>query len=172
MFSFAAIDFETANRYPSSVCSVGIVVVREGEVAEKFYELIRPAPDYYSRWATGIHGLNRYDTADAALFPEVWRKIAPSLAGLSLVAHNSPFDEGCLRGVHAHYGMVYPGYTFHCTCRMARKAFPYLPNHRLGTVSAHIGYDLSNHHHALADAEACAEIALYILRSQNPYCIK
>jgi DNA polymerase-3 subunit epsilon len=38
-----------------------------------------------------------------------------------------------------------------------------LPNHQLHTVAAHCGFDLKNHHHALADAEACAAIALKIL---------
>ena len=38
-----------------------------------------------------------------------------------------------------------------------------LPNHQLQTVAAACGYDLQKHHHALADAEACAAIALYIL---------
>lgn len=33
MHDFAAIDFETANGRRSSVCSVGIVVVRGGELA-------------------------------------------------------------------------------------------------------------------------------------------
>ena len=36
-------------------------------------------------------------------------------------------------------------------------------NHQLHTVAAACGYDLQNHHHALADAEACAAIALYTL---------
>jgi DNA polymerase-3 subunit epsilon len=38
-----------------------------------------------------------------------------------------------------------------------------LPNHQLHTVAAHCGYDLRNHHHALADAEACAKIAMQII---------
>ena len=37
------------------------------------------------------------------------------------------------------------------------------PNHQLHTVAAACGYDLKNHHHALADAEACARIAMAIL---------
>lgn len=32
---FAAIDFEIANHYHSSVCSIGIVIVRAGVVVEK-----------------------------------------------------------------------------------------------------------------------------------------
>ena len=80
------------------------------------------------------------------------------------MAHNSPFDQGCLRAAHEAYGMEYPNYTFHCTCRTSRKLFGRtLPNHQLHTVAAHCGYHLAHHHHALADAEACAAIALQIL---------
>ena len=39
MRDFAAIDFETANNQRSSVCSVGVVVVRDGEIADTFYSL-------------------------------------------------------------------------------------------------------------------------------------
>ena len=56
-----------------------------------------------------------------------------------------------------------PDYEFLCTCRQSRKVFPELPDHRLDTVAGHIGFDLKNHHHALADALACAEIAKIIL---------
>ncbi len=164
MKDFAAIDFETANGERSSVCSVGVVIVRRGEIAERIYRLIRPRPDYYSYWNTRIHGLTAADTAGAADFPEVWREVAPLIEGLPLVAHNSPFDEGCLKAAFRAYGMDYPGYTFHCTCRASRRVFGgELPNHQLRTVAARCGYDLTRHHHALADAEACARIALEIL---------
>ena len=90
--------------------------------------------------------------------------MAPRIRGLPLVAHISPFDEGCLRAVFELYGMPYPGYRFYCTCRASRRTFgSSLPNHQLHTVSAACGFDLANHHHALADAEACARIALKIL---------
>ncbi|MCL2562092.1 MAG: exonuclease domain-containing protein [Rikenellaceae bacterium] len=163
MLDFAAIDFETANNYRGSACSVGVVVVRGGEITQKMYELIRPRPNFYSWFNTRIHGLATEDTDDAPEFPEVWGSIAPLIEGLPMVAHNSPFDKGCLEAVFALYEMAWPGYVFHCTCRAARRAFPALPNHKLGTVAAHIGFDLFDHHHALADAEACAAIAMRIL---------
>ena len=37
---FIAIDFETANQEPSSVCSVGVIMVREGQIVDSFYSLI------------------------------------------------------------------------------------------------------------------------------------
>lgn len=164
MLDFAAIDFETANGSRSSVCSVGVVVVRGGRRVDSFYSLIRPRPNYYSPFTTAIHGLTCADTDSAPDFAEVWREVAPRIEGLPLVAHNSPFDEGCLRAAFELYGMPYPDYRFFCTCRAARRFFGRsLPNHQLHTVSAACGFDLERHHHALADAEACAHIALRIL---------
>lgn len=97
-------------------------------------------------------------------FPEVWVKVSPLMEDLPLVAHNSPFDEGCLKAVFDMYGMTYPDYLFYCTCRASRRVLgKRLPNHQLPTVAGYCGYDLKYHHHALADAEACARIAIEIL---------
>ena len=57
MKDFAAIDFETANEQRTSVCSVGVVIVRDGEIVDHYYSLIRPEPEYYTYWNTRVHGL-------------------------------------------------------------------------------------------------------------------
>ncbi|MBR4037207.1 MAG: 3'-5' exoribonuclease [Tidjanibacter sp.] len=161
---FAAIDFETANGNRSSVCSVGVVVVRDGVVVDKFYSLIHPTPNYYSWFCTNVHGLADCDTCSAPTFPEVWAKIEPLIEELPLVAHNAGFDSGCLSAVRASYGMPHKEYTFFDTLAASRRAFgKQLPNHQLHTSAAACGYHLADHHHALADAEACAAIALKIL---------
>ena len=163
MKDFVAIDFETANNERSSVCSVGIVIVRNSAIAETFHSLIRPYPNYYN-WFTQIHGISFDDTKDAPVFPDVWAEISHKLDGLPFVAHNSSFDAGCLEAVHDVYDMDYPNYTFYCTCQASRRVFGnILPNHKLPTVAKHCGYNLNNHHDALADATACAKIAMKIL---------
>lgn len=163
MQDFAAIDFETANNERSSVCSVGIVIVRNGEIVDSFYSLIKPEPEYYNYWCSQVHGLSCKDTDDAPVFPDVWKQIEPLIEGLPLVAHNKTFDESCLKAVFRVYQMDYPNYEFHCTCVASRRKLPELENHQLHTVAAACGYRLENHHHALADAEACAWIAREIL---------
>ncbi len=164
MKDFVAIDFETANHLRSSVCSVGVVIVRGGEVVERIYKLIYPRPDFFTYWTTSVHGLTMEDVEDEKAFPEVWKEIGPKIEGLPIVAHNSPFDESCLRAVFEEYKMDYPDYEFHCTYRAARRKLKdVLPDYQLHTVAAYCGYDLTNHHHALADAEACAAIALKLL---------
>ena len=47
MKDFAAIDFETANQWRSSVCSVGVVIVKGGKVVDKFYSFIYPRPGLF-----------------------------------------------------------------------------------------------------------------------------
>jgi len=164
MTDFAAIDFETANEQPCSVCSVGVVIVRGGEIVDSYYSLIHPEPEYYQWFCMRVHGLCSADTEDSPVFPDVWREIAPKIEGLPLVAHNARFDEGCLKSVFQVYRMDYPDYVFHDTLTASRRHFGRtLPNHQLHTVSAACGFDLLHHHNALADAEACAHIAMKIL---------
>lgn len=164
MTDFAAIDFEIANEQCCSVCSVGIVVVRGGEVVERFYSLIHPEPDYYQWFCRRVHGIGPDDTEDAPVFPFVWARIEPLIEGLPLVAHNAGFDEKCLKDVFKVYRMDYPDYVFLDTFSASRRHFgASLPNHRLPTVAAACGYTLTRHHHALADADACAQIALKVL---------
>ena len=163
MKDFAAIDFETANAERSSVCSVGVVIVRNGQIVDRFYSLIYPKPEYFCYWNTRVHGLVMEDVEDAPDFPEVWAKIEPLIEGLPLVAHNCAFDRSCLRAVFALHHMEYPEYEFLCTYRAAQRARLPLPNSKLDTVAEYCGFSLRNHHHALADAEACAAIALKLL---------
>ena len=177
MKDFAAIDFETANCERSSVCSVGVVIVRDGEIVDRFYSLIKPEPEYYNYWCTRVHGLCAKDTENAPVFPFVWEKVEVLFKqhgiegvssmngerGLPLVAHNKAFDESCLKAVFRVYQMDYPDYIFLDTLCASRRVFPDIENHQLHTVAAECGYDLTNHHHALADAEACAVIAMKIL---------
>ena len=179
MRDFIAIDFETANECPSSVCSIGAVLVRDGEIVNTFYSLIKPEPDYYKWFCQQVHGLGHGDTDDADVFPLVWDRLQKELLGgleilsedtsedsiaLPLVAHNAGFDSRCLREVFGCYRMDYPEFVFHDTLAAARRHFTgTLENHRLPTVAAACGYNLDDHHHALADAEACAWIAREIL---------
>jgi len=164
MRDFVAIDFETANAQPCSICAVGVVVVRNHIITNSAYQLIRPVPNYYHYINIGVHGITAADTADAPQFPEVWEQIDLLIDGLPLVAHNKRFDERCLKAAFRYFELTYPDYEFLCTLVASRRVFgKSLPNHRLPTVAAACGYSLNHHHNALADAQACAAIAMTIL---------
>jgi len=162
MQDFAAIDFETANGERTSVCAVGVVIYRDGRKVDDYYSLIQPEPNYYNYFCTRVHGLTRRDTDSAPIFPIVWAQIEPKIEGLPLVAHNKAFDESCLKAVFRCYQMDYPDYPFYCTLAKSRRVWPG-GHHNLDIIAARCGFTLTNHHNALADAEACAAIALQIL---------
>ena len=80
-----------------------------------------------------------------------------------MVAHGISFDERVLKALHELYHIPYPNFKFYCTHLGSQQLVPELENHKLQTVSKHFGYDLAeNHHNAVADAEACAVIAMNI----------
>ena len=130
---------------------------------DKYYSLIRPEPNYYNSICQETHGLSQKDTDNARPFPEVWQEIEPKIEGLPLVAHNKGFDRTCLKAAFEKYNMQYPNYTFYCTLEASRRELgDKVENHQLHTVAEYLGYELTNHHNALADAEACAYITTKI----------
>jgi len=155
---YAALDFETATYARSSACALAIVTVGDdGRVEDGFIRTIRPPTDEFR--FTHIHGLTWDDVASSPTFAELWPEIAAIIAPCDfLVAHNAPFDKGVLNACCAHYGIDTPDKRWSCTVRAAREAWD-LPNHKLDTVSAHLGIPL-DHHEALSDARACARIAV------------
>ena len=116
-------------------------------------------PQYVAEIADGTRELRRFETIRRAFALDC------EMFGVTeIYAHNARFDEGCLRAAFATFDLALPNYEFMDTLAASRNYFgSALLNHQLHTVAAACGYDLQNHHHALADAEACAWIAREIL---------
>ncbi|MDE6812757.1 MAG: exonuclease, partial [Duncaniella sp.] len=83
MDNFVAVDVETANGEPTSICAIGAVKVVDGCITDRFYELVKPEPEYYFRHFTlNIHGIGREDTENARVFSDVWRDVNKMIGGL------------------------------------------------------------------------------------------
>lgn len=158
--NFIAMDFETANAKPYSACSLALVMVRNSQIVGEYYTLIKPETDFFWR-NIQIHGIHPRDVATAPKFPAVWEQIQQYYNENSLiVAHNAPFDNGVLKGTLAYYGLEQPPFLSLCTARSSRKLYPEFPNHRLNTMCEQLKIPLLNHHDALEDSRACAQILL------------
>ena len=155
--SFVAIDFETANHRADSACAIGLVKVSEGNIVDRAVHLIRPpSRDFVFTW---VHGLTWRDVEHAEDFGALWPRLAPMLEGADfLAAHNAPFDKGVLNACCAAYGLARPALPFRCTVQLARRAWNIRPT-RLSDVCRALDIAL-NHHEALSDAMACAQIVL------------
>ncbi|GAP00046.1 3'-5' exonuclease [Fructobacillus ficulneus] len=159
--NFVAFDFETASNQRHSAVSLALAVVRDDKVVDQFYSLIKP-PTPFSARNSQIHGIYPKDVVDAPTFDEIWPTIAPLFTEEKLVvAHNANFDASVLRACLDYYGLPEAHYQILDTVQTSRRLLPDLPNHKLNTVSAALKVRLDNHHNALADSLACAQILIH-----------
>ena len=57
-------------------------MVRNGQMADSFYSLIQPEPNYYNYWCQRVHGLSQCDTDDAPVFSKVWQQLEEKIANV------------------------------------------------------------------------------------------
>ena len=157
--TFTAIDFETAQGYRWSICQIGLVRVENGKVTKELDILVQPPNNYYWEQFTDIHGLKAYDTAKAPTFDKVWHLIEPFIKGQTLVAHNGmAFDFPVLNKTLEYYNMAVPEYEKRCTYKLFKS--------NLANLCREYQIPL-NHHDALSDAKACAELYRIHLKSEK-----
>jgi len=164
LMKVVAIDFETANQNFTSACSLGIAVIEGGRVVKSKEWVIKPVPFYFNYYNTQIHKMTEETCINSPFFNEVFDEVLSYIEGNILCAHNANFDIAVLKSLIKYYNLKPLKLKYFCTCELSKKLFPELYNHRLNTISAHIGVKL-NHHNAKSDAIACAEIALYALNN-------
>lgn len=166
---FVAIDFETATSVRSSACSVGLVVVENGEIVEKFYTLIQPPHNIYDWRTIRIHKIQPEDTIDAPTFDEVYPQIEKIIKNRTIVAHNERFDRSVLKETMEYYGLDYSRLhlkdKWECTVKECRSLN--IAPARLNDCVEYFGLKLNNHHNALEDAIACAQVYLKVLEIKN-----
>jgi DNA polymerase-3 subunit epsilon len=165
---FTAVDFETASSQPGSVCAVGLVRVRDGQVAGKSGGLVRP-PDglgEFTEYQTSVHGI----TAEMVASAPPWRSVAAWINQYTgpdvLICHNATFTIGVLRNACAADGIPLPTADFLCTTLLARQAFR-LPSYRLPFVADKCGVELAGRHQVLINARGAALVAVALARQHG-----
>jgi len=157
--TFTAIDFETATSFHP--CSVGIVTVENGIVVDEFVTLIQPPNNLYNPYTIQVHGIYPSDTARAKNFLQVFPEIQKRLQNRVVVAHNESFDRNVLAKSMAYYGLDYANLNiasrWECTVKIY-KAKGIKPT-KLSDCCREMNIQL-NHHEALSDARACAQLYL------------
>ena len=151
-FNFTAIDFETMTPERTSACAIGIVRVENNVIVQKFYSLINPIPDERDMTNTHVHGITREMVGQAPTFKELWPSIQHYIDGQIVVCHNEDFDMDVLDKVCDFYGIEYA--LERCIDTMQ------ITHLGLEESCAMAGIELGNHHDALCDATACAQVML------------
>ena len=161
--NYIAIDFETANMYRNSACSVGLVRFIDGKETDSCYSLIHPAKMYFiPEWTEQIHHISYNDVRDKPYFPEIWdTMVIPFInqtPGIPLVAHNgNMFDMPVIKDCCCYYGMDVPKLEYFDSLIVAKKTWPELDSHKLKELGAYFGIDYLAHD-ALEDSRTCGQL--------------
>ena len=160
-----ALDVEVADtRRAGSLCSVGVCTIEEGRIGEEFYTLCNPGVPF-DAFCVRVHGITEEMVQDAPDLENVLAMLTPYLEDSLMVAHNAPFDAGQLRAAARRAGVALPSFETCCTVQLARKVFPGRSSYKLSSLQDLIGMPFE-HHNALWDAKACAQIYLRCQREQ------
>jgi len=150
-----ALDFETANTSADSACQLGLVRIEDWNIVRSKSWLIRPPTDEFC--FTYLHGIALEDVANQPRWKGLWPEIAQELQGADfLAAHNARFDRGVLEASCLGAGIPAVLPPFLDTVTIARRVWNIFPT-KLNLVCEKLSIPL-NHHEALSDAQACAQI--------------
>ena len=159
------IDFETSGMSPEQgdrAIEVGAVLIREGEIADRFQSLINPG-FLITQEIKMVTGINNQMLAAAPTAQSVMSDLARFIGTAPLVAHNASFDQKFLEAELTLIGKNRL-YNFGCTLLLAKRLYPEMPNHKLETLVRLKGLATNGQfHRALADAEMTAALWLKIV---------
>jgi DNA polymerase-3 subunit epsilon len=159
---YVVVDVETTGgRGPQHrVTEIGAVKVRQGAVTDRFSSLINPQR-LVPASITRITRITNQMVENAPLFADVADSFKNFLEDAIFCAHNVNFDYGFLRQEFARLGRAFR-YPKLCTCASMRKLYPGHRSYSLAALAAAYEIPLENHHRALCDAEAAAELLLLV----------
>ena len=160
---YVVFDIETTGFSPSHdhIIEIGAVKISGGEITERFSRFVNPGVPIPLR-IEKLTGIRDEMVADAQSIREVLPDFMGFCAGSILVAHNADFDTGFIRYACTEQGLEYD-FAHVDTLAAARSFLPGLKNYKLDTVTEALGCQLENHHRAVHDAEATAQIFLKMI---------
>ena len=157
--NFVAVDVETANSDRSSICQIGLAVVRSGEIAQVLTQLVDPG-DFFDPRNIAVHGIDETTVRGSPGFKDVHGKIAGHFKGV--VVSHTVFDRTAISLACGSCGTRLRYEHWLDSAQVARRAWPekYAQRgYKLGNVASDLGISF-RHHDAGEDARVAAEIVL------------
>ena len=169
--TYVVVDVETTGGRGEQhrVTEIGAVKVKNGEVIDRFQTLLNPQRAIPSG-ITRLTGISAEMVADAPLFADIVDEFAAFMGEAIFVAHNVDFDYGFIAREFKRIGRPFRHPKL-CTCASMRKLYPGQTSYSLAALSENYGIALRQHHRALCDAEAAAELLLLINEKRAETCL-
>ena len=167
---FVVFDIETTGLSSENdrITEIGAVKIENGKIVDRFNEFVNPEIDipYKIIELTGI-------TNDMVCGADSIREILPEFLEFTkdsvVVAHNAAFDTGFIKKNAERLGLLFESAILD-TIPLAKFLLKDLKTFKLNVIAKHLGISLENHHRAVDDAKATAEILLHcfgLLKEKN-----
>lgn len=165
--TYVVLDLETTGGTAiyHRITEIGAVKVRSGEVIETFQTLVNPGRPI-PRQIQQLTGITNEMVASAPSFQEVAESLQEFLKGSILVAHNAAFDYSFLQKEFERLDVRFTR-PYLCTKNLMKKYYPKLNTYSLKGLTTQFQIPLQNHHRALCDAEAAAQLLILINKRRN-----
>ncbi|MDF2591947.1 MAG: polymerase alpha subunit, partial [Clostridia bacterium] len=153
-------DIETTGLSSSvdRITEIGAVKIKNGEIIDRYSTLINPEiPIPYK--ITDLTGITNDMVKGQRTIKDVMPEFQKFFGDCPLVAHNAMFDWGFIR-TKAHELGIELNNTIIDTLQLSRTLLPNLKKYKLNLVCQHLNIRLENHHRAVHDAEATAQMFL------------
>ncbi|WP_034438701.1 PolC-type DNA polymerase III [Clostridium ihumii] len=156
VFDLETTGFSSEN---DSIIEIGAVKIRNGEVIESFNEFVNPERNIPYK-ITELTSITNEMVRNAETIKEILPKFMNFIGDSMVAAHNAPFDTSFIKANCKRMGLNFTSAIMD-TIPLSKFLFPDLKRYKLNTICNHIGISLENHHRAVDDARATAEIALH-----------
>ena len=158
---YVVVDLEaTSTGSKAKIIQVGIVVIEDGEIVDHYTTDVNPHEPLDAH-IKELTGLTDQRLAQAPDFSQVARKIFDLVEDGIFVAHNVQFDANLLAE-----NLFFEGYELRNprvdTVELAQVFFPELEKYSLPILCQELGIPLKHAHTALSDAQATAELLLFL----------
>lgn len=155
---YVVVDIETTGSWSNGdrITEIGAVKVRNHQVVDEWHSLLNPQRSIPAK-IVQLTGITNEMVRDAPLFAEVADSFMQFMADGIFVAHNVSFDYGFLSHEFERIGHRFR-FPKLCTCAGMRRRYPGHKSYGLGKLCGIYGISLDNHHRALCDARASAQL--------------
>ncbi len=162
--TFVVFDLETTGFSPISdrIIEIGAVKVEQGRITERFSSFVNPKIPIPFK-ITQLTSINDSMVMDAPDIEAVLPQFLDFVGDAVLVAHNAGFDVSFIEQ-NMRYQDMTPDLTSVDTVAMARILMPTLAKFKLNVVAKALNISLENHHRAVDDAGAAAEIFVKFIK--------
>lgn len=163
--TFVVFDIETTglSAKADKITEIGAVKIKNGQIIDKYSTFVNPEV-HIPENITKLTSITDEMVKDAQTIEEILPNFLEFAGDSIFVAHNAGFDMGFIK-YNGKLQNIEINNTVIDTVTLSRAMFPNLKNHKLNTLADYLEVSLKNHHRAVDDALATAEIFVKMIEN-------